>query len=618
MDFAAQAGFTDSQPQESFLGPSQSSGAPYTPAVFRFNSQGGAAQSGYHHWTNTQQTQLGGDQAGFLSSAEQQHSQPESQMTHPIASEGRLVVVDYILFIESAEAEIAQNIGGQRAPSGPLKKQWDKVVPTSNSLASWRTDVGSHTWEEFKRQIVYLLSSPCPLFAKMLAQELENNSIKWQLILSGSRVFGPKKFYYASGDQDLYEFAATIHDNPKAAVTVKLVMDDPQAKAKQLALAKNTQDSLTLKFGKEEERKALELQKARLILNPKADTSSNPLTPVLAQLMGHIKGKFGLNEEQLWIGNPDNDEEGMQIYNNQLTAWARAIQNAKNPAIDLDHPPQTEEFKWIKRRVPTLDSLIGQTSPHISRRSAPASNRSGSTRAVGASGVVTPAPSKESKAELPSHMHIEEEFPLFPAESESEVEVVWDVPKVGGTPADSPIGGTRGGSPARKYIRSPTGDVMGSAMSKLSFLRTKASGHRSPPISPPRKTPTSVGRSALSGSRVASGSSLPPMLVLRAPNLAADAHTTPEFAALMGPELVVPNQPNAAGRAMTMEEFLDHCNFQPSDMVPRGLIQLNHIAHWTSFLTLTHRDLVLLSFPEATARQIIYGATSLRANLLEQ
>ncbi|KAA1077344.1 hypothetical protein PGT21_003860 [Puccinia graminis f. sp. tritici] len=260
MDFAAQAGFADTQSQESCLGPSQSLGARYTPGVFRFNSQGGAAQSGYHHWTDTQQSQHGGDQAGFLLSAKQLHSQPKSQMTQPIAPEGRLVVVDYILFIESAETEIAQNIGGRRAPSGPLKKQCDKLIPTGNSLASWRTDVGSHTWEEFKRRIVYLLSIPCPLFVQMLAQELENNSFKWQLILSGSRVFGPKKFYYASGDQDLYEFAAAIHDNPKAAVTVKLVMDDPQAKAKQLALAKNTQDSLTLKFGKEEERKALELE----------------------------------------------------------------------------------------------------------------------------------------------------------------------------------------------------------------------------------------------------------------------------------------------------------------------------------------------------------------------
>ncbi|KAA1077345.1 hypothetical protein PGT21_003875 [Puccinia graminis f. sp. tritici] len=165
--------------------------------------------------------------------------------------------------------------------------------------------------------------------------------------------------------------------------------------------------------------------------------------------MGHIKGKFGLNEEQLWIGNPNNDEEGMQIYNNRLTAWAQAIQHAKNPAIDLNHPPQTKEFKWIKHRVPTLDSLIGQTSPHNSCRSGSASNRSESSRAVGASCVVTPAPSKESKAELPSHMHIEEEFPLFPAKSELEVKVVWDVPNVGGTPADSPGGGTRGGSPAR-------------------------------------------------------------------------------------------------------------------------------------------------------------------------
>jgi hypothetical protein len=41
----------------------------------------------------------------------------------------------------------------------------------------------------------------------------------------------------------------------------------------------------------------------------------------------------------------------------------------------------------------------------------------------------------------------------------------------------------------------------------------------------------------------------------------------------------VPNQPNAAGRAMTMEKFLTHCSFQRTNTVPRGLIQLNHITH---------------------------------------
>ncbi|EFP83738.1 uncharacterized protein PGTG_09451 [Puccinia graminis f. sp. tritici CRL 75-36-700-3] len=496
------------------------------------------------------------------------------------------------------------------------------MVPTGASLASWRTNVGSHSWEEFKRQIVYLLSTPCPLFAQMLACELEKNTIKWQLILSGSRVFGPKKNYFATGDQDLYEFAGAIQDNPKAAVTVKLVMDDPQAKAKQSAAAKNTQDSLTLKFGNKADRTALELQRARLMLNPKADTSSNPLTPVLAKLMAHIKGKYGLNEEQLWIGNPNNEEEGMQIFNNRLTAWARALQHGKNAAITLDHPPETEEFKWIKRRVPTLDSLSAPIASPKKRRSTSGAANTGAGCGVGGSHVVTPAASADSTPDLPTTLPIEEEDPMFPVDYESEVEVVWEAPNLGGMPADSPGGGTRYGSPARKYIRSPTGDVMGSAMSQLSFMRTRSSSRRSPPISPARKQTSSSVRSSATGSVVLSNSSRPPMSVLRAlpvpiPAGDANANTSADNASNTGPDVVVPNQPNAAGRAMNMEQFLTHCNFQPTDMVPRGLIQLNHIAHWSTFLTMTARDLTLMSFPEATARQIIYGTTSLRSDLLE-
>jgi hypothetical protein len=75
--------------------------------------------------------------------------------------------------------------------------------------------------------------------------------------------------------------------------------------------------------------------------------------------MAHIKGKYSLNKEHLWIGNPKNEEEGMQIFNNQLTAWVRALQHAKNPAITLNHRPDTKEFKWIKHQVPMLDSLSG-------------------------------------------------------------------------------------------------------------------------------------------------------------------------------------------------------------------------------------------------------------------
>jgi hypothetical protein len=58
-----------------------------------------------------------------------------------------------------------------------------------------------------------------------------------------------------------------------------------------------------------------------------------------------------------------------------------------------------------------------------------------------------------------------------------------------------------------------------------------------------------------------------------------------------------------AGKAVPWEEFLKHCSFTDTDMAVRGLIQLNHIAHWSFFLTLTTHALMKMDFPfpEATA-----------------
>ena len=48
---------------------------------------------------------------------------------------------------------------------------------------------------------------------------------------------------------------------------------------------------------------------------------------------------------------------------------------------------------------------------------------------------------------------------------------------------------------------------------------------------------------------------------------------------------------NAAGTALTIEEFLRLCNFEKEDPVPRALIQMAHIRRWDYFLDTTRADL---------------------------
>jgi hypothetical protein len=76
---------------------------------------------------------------------------------------------------------------------------------------------------------------------------------------------------------------------------------------------------------------------------------------------------------------------------------------------------------------------------------------------------------------------------------------------------------------------------------------------------------------------------------------------------------------SAAGRSVTWDVFLKHCSFADSDMAARGLIQLNHIAHWSFFLTTSVDCLMKMTFPfpEATAKQLMYGTYSMPSNYFE-
>jgi hypothetical protein len=70
---------------------------------------------------------------------------------------------------------------------------------------------------------------------------------------------------------------------------------------------------------------------------------------------------------------------------------------------------------------------------------------------------------------------------------------------------------------------------------------------------------------------------------------------------------------SAAGRGVTWAVFLKHCSFADTIMAARGLIQLNHIAHWSFFFTTSVHSLKKMDFPfpEATAKQLMYGTYSM-------
>ena len=68
---------------------------------------------------------------------------------------------------------------------------------------------------------------------------------------------------------------------------------------------------------------------------------------------------------------------------------------------------------------------------------------------------------------------------------------------------------------------------------------------------------------------------------------------------------------NGAGRTLSIDDFLDHCNFAPSDPMPRALIELAHIRHWSYFREASISELQELRFPLPIARQLKSGAMSL-------
>ncbi|OAV85960.1 hypothetical protein PTTG_30166 [Puccinia triticina 1-1 BBBD Race 1] len=134
-------------------------------------------------------------------------------------------------------------------------------------------------------------------------------------------------------------------------------------------------------------------------------------------------------------------------------------------------------------------------------------------------------------------------------------------------------------SPARKLARSPHGDGIAHTISRLNFGRPR-SPTRGRPVSPTRKTPASRSRSD-------------------------------SMASWMTESVPTADYPlNKAGKALTIEGFLDLLCFDKGDVITRGLLAMSHIRRWDFFLQTSPKVLEeKLGFPYPIACQLVKGAT---------
>jgi hypothetical protein len=113
------------------------------------------------------------------------------------------------------------------------KKDWEKYTPVGN-LREWLVDLSLYNLDKFQLEVVANLGEDRTHFQKLLKTLISRGDVKWQAIISNSRRYGPKKFAFLASDQNYYEFVEEVYEALNSKVTIKLTMENPLGKAKQL------------------------------------------------------------------------------------------------------------------------------------------------------------------------------------------------------------------------------------------------------------------------------------------------------------------------------------------------------------------------------------------------
>ncbi|PLW21179.1 hypothetical protein PCASD_18790 [Puccinia coronata f. sp. avenae] len=488
---------------------------------------------------------------------------------------------------QSKELEQAQSLSNARSPKEPLRpihidymvynrvaptplagkkkgaaKGWEKVTPAEDIV--WKTSITDWTWAQVKAQVIDLIRIPRKHLAAHITAQDSLGTLRWFCIILNHRTYGAKSNYSVTSDADFAPFAEAVTQSPMGKVIIKITMDDPDLHAK----AKAQDDNLAMNYGPDDKRRALELIKTRQAVNPKADINAGDTSAFVADITAHINKCYGSDSETMRIKDPKDPKKSIRIDRQNIWVWARAMQH-RAPGVDFDHPPETSQFQSENKAILTVDERKEKTHAQAKIPTASLGN---------------PANAKFSPTHLAPGGQTPQETPVRGPKICSASS---DIELVSGACQDTLIPH----SPARKLARSPAGNGVSHTLSRLNFGRRHSPRRKS--VSPVRKTPGSQGSSVY-----------PANVISISPGTSI---------VVQEPPVTKPLRPlTKAGRALSIDSFLAHCNFAADDMIPRALIQLAHIRHWSYFceasLTeLQNRD----HFPLPIARQLKTGAAML-------
>ncbi|POW08540.1 hypothetical protein PSTT_07486, partial [Puccinia striiformis] len=544
------------------------------------------------------------------------------------------VTLEYLVYSKTTAFQMAEN---RTAASVTTPKDWDKMEHDQEII--WEPVLGNLSWADVQKEVIKILDGTRPLLGKHLDALSSSNLISWQFTLVHDTVYGVAKKVILSSDEDFADFVAAVHLHPKWPIKIKIVMPHPATRSKQVQVVQKGNDNLTMSYGNDKDRLKLEHLQARQTANPKADITASSVTPFIERITRHIMEKYSCTTESMRIKDPQDPLASIRIHGPNLWIWGRALYH-NAPGVDEDHPPRDKtHFASEPKRVYTRveDAVRNKTGKGsskgnnrpvrplpISGSDSDASPRPKFTPSrVSTSGrIMAPrlAPPGEQTITLDSH-----QGPNGSGNEEDELEsITSDLPDVElyrrAPPASRALSTTSTDieimrapadmqgperSPARKIARSPV-NGLDRSISRLNFNQRRRPAAS---VSPQRKRGGSQA-STVDHSHGPAGSAASDV-----PEGAEEIEEEPPF---RGSARNLPNL-NAAGLALTMDEFLDHCNFSRDNHTPRVLIGLSQVHHWDFFYReASVSDLLRLGYPFAIATQLLRGAHLLEATHVER
>ncbi|KAA1082068.1 hypothetical protein PGTUg99_012242 [Puccinia graminis f. sp. tritici] len=536
------------------------------------------------------------------------------------------ILLDYCLYVNVHNPQISDK---QRAAS--TKGDWDKIVPSKDDLPYLDTNLMHRHWDELQDEILRIIGNSQRNLDVFLDQIRRTDNLKFHLYISNSHSFPFRRAYYCSSDEQLRPFAEEVVKKPHQKVFIRVIMDDPSAqdksdfaKEKSDKQKKKVEKILAIAVGSDKERLPLQREQARQLQNPRSDVSGDPTAPWVVRLRQHLEQKSNAKPSEV-IFWPHKDDANLMLWvnHNRLWAWANVLEAKSsghitdaNRHVDMDTPPNGSTFQWerrsgispLKHRAAPGNSHQNDDSQTSVRNpgrinSVPRKSINHSAANTLASGLSS-GPSASGLSSGPSTTDSTPSLQLLSLDSgrntptlngpivlspASRCKTLNSDAELEGRKVDDVNAVSKGSSDSIEY------------MNNISVDYARSSGRPNDTAHPRKmaRSPSGYGTCDFRCMSVCPRDS---------------SHSrSPTRKTRLDPRL--PLLP--AGKNLTMDDFLRHCNIDVDDPMCQILIKGHDLKHWSFFWGKSDEQLMRIGFTRGLATHLSDGASELELTMVQ-